>query len=39
MLDAGESLVPGFRQSRAVHAWAGRVRGQGHAHRRVDTRQ
>jgi len=23
MLDAGESLVPGFRQSRAVHAWAG----------------
>ncbi|AKK11704.1 anaerobic glycerol-3-phosphate dehydrogenase subunit GlpA [Corynebacterium uterequi] len=23
MLDAGEILVPGFRQSRAVHAWAG----------------
>lgn len=23
MLDAGELLVPGFRQSRAVHAWAG----------------
>jgi len=23
MLDAGEVLVPGFRQSRAVHAWAG----------------
>jgi anaerobic glycerol-3-phosphate dehydrogenase len=23
MLDAGEVLVPGFRQSRALHAWAG----------------
>lgn len=23
MLDAGEDLIPGFRQSRAVHAWAG----------------
>jgi glycerol-3-phosphate dehydrogenase len=23
MLDAGEVLVPGFRQARAVHAWAG----------------
>lgn len=23
MLDAGEALVPGFRQARAVHAWAG----------------
>lgn len=23
MLDAGEQLVPGFRDSRAVHAWAG----------------
>lgn len=23
MLDAGEVLIPGFRQSRAVHAWAG----------------
>ncbi|MGA4506577.1 anaerobic glycerol-3-phosphate dehydrogenase subunit GlpA [Propionibacteriaceae bacterium G1746] len=23
MLDAGEALVPGFRQSRAVHAWSG----------------
>ena len=23
MLDAGEILVPGFRESRAVHAWAG----------------
>lgn len=23
MLDAGEALVPGFRNSRAVHAWAG----------------
>jgi len=23
MLDAGESLVPGFRESRAVHAWSG----------------
>ncbi|MDR1213802.1 MAG: anaerobic glycerol-3-phosphate dehydrogenase subunit A [Propionibacteriaceae bacterium] len=23
LLDAGESLVPGFRQARAVHAWAG----------------
>ena len=23
MLDAGEILVPGFRQARAVHAWAG----------------
>ncbi len=23
MLDAGEVLVPGFRQSRAIHAWAG----------------
>ncbi len=23
MLDAGEILVPGFRQSRALHAWAG----------------
>ena len=23
MLDAGELLVPGFRQARAVHAWAG----------------
>ncbi len=23
MLDAGEQLVPGFRQARAVHAWAG----------------
>jgi len=23
MLDAGETLVPGFRQARALHAWAG----------------
>ncbi|HHT41590.1 MAG TPA: anaerobic glycerol-3-phosphate dehydrogenase subunit A [Actinomyces sp.] len=23
MLDAGEVLIPGFRESRAVHAWAG----------------
>jgi glycerol-3-phosphate dehydrogenase len=23
MLDAGEDLIPGFRQARAVHAWAG----------------
>ncbi len=23
MLDAGEELIPGFRQARAVHAWAG----------------
>ena len=23
MLDAGEALIPGFRQSRALHAWAG----------------
>ena len=23
MLDAGEVLIPGFRQSRALHAWAG----------------
>lgn len=23
MLDAGESMIPGFRKSRAVHAWAG----------------
>lgn len=23
MLDAGEQLIPGFRQARAVHAWAG----------------
>lgn len=23
MLDAGEKLVPGFRQARALHAWAG----------------
>ncbi|MCT3011197.1 FAD-dependent oxidoreductase, partial [Propionibacterium freudenreichii] len=23
MLDSGEALVPGFRQARAVHAWAG----------------
>lgn len=23
MLDAGEQLIPGFRQTRAVHAWAG----------------
>lgn len=23
MLDAGEQLVPGFRQARALHAWAG----------------
>lgn len=23
MLDAGEILIPGFRQARAVHAWAG----------------
>jgi len=23
MLDAGERLIPGFRQARAVHAWAG----------------
>lgn len=23
MLDAGEALVPGFRQARAVHAWSG----------------
>ncbi len=23
MLDAGEVLVPGFRQARAIHAWAG----------------
>lgn len=23
MLDAGEALIPGFRQARAVHAWAG----------------
>jgi len=23
MLDAGEVLIPGFRQARAVHAWAG----------------
>jgi glycerol-3-phosphate dehydrogenase len=23
MLDAGEALVPGFRESRAVHAWSG----------------
>ncbi|MDO4665833.1 MAG: anaerobic glycerol-3-phosphate dehydrogenase subunit GlpA [Actinomycetaceae bacterium] len=23
MLDAGEALIPGFRNSRAVHAWAG----------------
>lgn len=23
MLDSGEALIPGFRQSRAVHAWAG----------------
>ncbi len=23
MLDAGEHLIPGFRQARAVHAWAG----------------
>lgn len=23
LLDAGEALVPGFRQARAVHAWAG----------------
>jgi len=23
MLDAGEILIPGFRQSRALHAWAG----------------
>ena len=23
MLDAGEQLVPGFRESRALHAWAG----------------
>ncbi|PID50873.1 MAG: anaerobic glycerol-3-phosphate dehydrogenase subunit A, partial [Propionibacteriales bacterium] len=23
MLDSGEALVPGFRQSRALHAWAG----------------
>ena len=23
MLDAGEVLVPGFRQARALHAWSG----------------
>ena len=23
MLDAGERLVPGFRQARALHVWAG----------------
>lgn len=23
MLDAGEALIPGFREARAVHAWAG----------------
>lgn len=23
MLDAGEALIPGFRQARAVHAWSG----------------
>lgn len=23
MMDAGERIIPGFRQSRAVHAWAG----------------
>lgn len=23
MLDAGETLIPGFRQARAVHAWSG----------------